>query len=69
MSAADHDTRKRFSTLQARAALMQVALVQTTNDREQPLFVVSRWALTKSFSSLDEVEAWLTERDHAEEAQ
>ena len=50
---------KHFATLQARAALEQVVLLQTTNDHEQPLYVASRWAMCKAFGSLDEVEVWL----------
>ena len=50
---------KRFATLQARAALAQVVLMQTTDDHDQPLYVASRWAMCKAFGSLDEVETWL----------
>ena len=53
------DAAKHFATLQARAALAQVALVQTTDDHERPLYVASRWALCKSFSQLADVEIWL----------
>ncbi|MCW5643093.1 MAG: hypothetical protein KIT63_13425 [Rhodoferax sp.] len=50
---------KRLATLKARCALAEVALVESTDDRDQPVFVVSRWAMTRQMSSLDEVEKWL----------
>ena len=56
MTAAD---LKGFATLQARAALHRIALVRTTDDREQPLFVASRAELCKSFTSLGAIEDWL----------
>lgn len=40
-------TRKRPATLQARC------------DDGRPEYIVSRWALTKSFRTMDEIEGWL----------
>lgn len=50
---------KTFATLQARCALAGVVLVRTEGDDGAPEFVVSRWALTRAFRSLVEVEQWL----------
>ena len=50
---------KPFATLQATLALHGVALVRTTDDREQPLYVASRAELCKSFGSLDQLRDWL----------
>ena len=49
----------RFATVQARAALAGIVLAATEDDHGRPLFVASRWAMTKAFCSLDEVEAWM----------
>ena len=62
---------KRFHTLQARAALGGVALFAIDGDRGQPVYIASRWALTRPFDTLDEVAIWLnrvigSEAQHAE---
>lgn len=51
--------RKRFATLQARAALASVTATLTEGDDGRVQVVVSRWALCRSFASLDELEDWL----------
>lgn len=56
MSAA---TRKLYETLRAKCALEQIALHEFEGDNGRPIYIVSRWALTKQLESLDEVEAWL----------
>ena len=48
--------RKRFATLQARAALAGVALSRTEDDRGHEVYIASKWALTKQLASLAEVE-------------
>ena len=50
---------KRFANAQARAALAGVALARTEGDDGRPLFIASRWALTKTFDSIAQVEVWL----------
>lgn len=47
---------KRFATLQARLALRGYVLVRSTDDNGGPLYIVSRWALTKQMAGLSEVE-------------
>lgn len=54
------EARKRFATLQARAAMAGVALSRLDDDRGRPVFIASKWALTKQLDSLDEVSAFLT---------
>jgi hypothetical protein len=53
----DHD--KQLATLQARCALIGAALTTSDDDHGQPLYIVSRWALTRALPSLDAVEQWL----------
>lgn len=48
-------------TLRAKCALAGIALVVTDDDHGQPLYIVSKWALTKAFSTLEELEAWLSQ--------
>jgi hypothetical protein len=50
---------KRLATLKARCALEGVALVESTDDHDRPVFVVSRWAMCKQLDSLSAVEQWL----------
>lgn len=50
---------KRLSTLVARAALVGVVVHQIDSDFGGEEFVASRWALTKAFSTMDALEAWL----------
>ena len=50
---------KRLCTLQAGAALAGVTLHKLDGDFGVPIYVASRWAMTKQLESLDEVEAWL----------
>jgi len=50
---------KRLATLRARAALAGVTLYAIDDDRGKPVFIVSRWELTRQLDSLDAVEAWL----------
>jgi hypothetical protein len=51
--------RKIVDTLRAKCALAGVALVESSDDRDRPVFVVSRWSLTKQLDSLEAVEEWL----------
>jgi hypothetical protein len=50
---------KRLANVTARAALAGVTLYQIDGDFGAPVYVCSRWALTKSFDDLTAVEAWL----------
>lgn len=50
---------KRLATAQARAALAGFTLTPIEADNGSPMFVISRWALTRSFGDLSEVEAFL----------
>ena len=59
------ESAKRLSTARARAAIRGIALHAIDDDRGAELFVASLHALTRQFSGLDEVEAWL---DTVEEA-
>lgn len=58
---------KAFATLQARAALAGVALSRLDDDRGLPMFVASKWALTRQLASLEEVASFLAKigGDHA----
>lgn len=53
--------RKRLSTAEAKAALVGMVLTTVEGDNGLPLYVttVDRWALTRSFADIDEVEVWL----------
>lgn len=50
---------KRFATAQARAALAGVTVELIEGDDGAPELIASRWALTKRFGDLAELEAWL----------
>lgn len=52
---------KRLATCRARAALWGASLLTSEDDRGQPVFIVSRWALTRAFADLDQVEDFLRE--------
>lgn len=51
--------QKRLATLIARAALRGVTVYRTESDFGGVEYVATKWALTKSFSSMDALEAWL----------
>lgn len=51
--------RKRLATAQARCALWGGSLAALEGDDGRPMFVVTRWALSKQWTDLDEVEAFL----------
>lgn len=51
--------RKRLATLVARAALSGITLHHTSGDFVPNLFLVSKWALTREFTNLDDVQDWL----------
>ena len=53
------DVRKTLATLRARAALVGVALVPSTDDHDRPVYIASRWGLTRQLDSLEEVEVFL----------
>lgn len=53
------DSLKRESTLVARGALAGFVIVRTNADDGRTVWVMSRWAMTRQFDSLDEVERWL----------
>lgn len=50
---------KRQATAQARAALAGITLHVLTGDDGRPEYIATRWAMTKSFSDLADVERWL----------
>jgi hypothetical protein len=43
----------------ARAALVGITVYATLDDRAQPEFIATRWAMTRAFSSIDELRGWL----------
>lgn len=53
------DQHKLASTLRARAALRGIVVVETQDDRGNPEWIASLYAMTKAFGSLDELGAWL----------
>lgn len=50
---------KRLANATARAALWGGVLTVIDGDDGRPLLIVSRWALCRSFTSLDDVDAFL----------
>ena len=50
---------KRLANARARAALLGCELYRCEDDRGEPLFVLSRWAMTRQLSNIEAVEAWL----------
>lgn len=58
MSAPSTD-HKAFATLQAKAALLGVALVRSTDESGREVFIASKWAMCRELASFDEVEALL----------
>jgi len=50
---------KTIATLKARAALVGVVLHAIEDDRGAPLFVASKWAMTRQMTSIAEVESFL----------
>lgn len=61
----------QVSTLRAKCALAGIVMHVSEDDRGQLLYIVSKWALTKAFSDLSELEAWIcrvtgqAQRNHA----
>ncbi len=53
------DERKQYATLQARAALRGIVLVKSHTERGEVEYIASLHAMTKAFSSLQELSAWL----------
>ncbi len=58
-SAAAADARKPWLTTQAKCLMAGFPASLIEDDAGKPLLVVSRWALTRSFSSVGEAEVWL----------
>jgi len=52
------DQCKRWANLQARAALAGIAAHRIERDGAE-VYLVSRWALSREFTSLDDLERWL----------
>lgn len=50
---------KTVATLQARCALIGVQLVRSTDDRDRPTFIASRWGMTRQLDSVEAVEQFL----------
>ena len=50
---------KRFATVQASAAMRGVTIHCIDGDFGRPVYIASRWAMTKQLDTLEEVEAWL----------
>lgn len=58
-AAGSHLDPKYKSTLVARCALLGIVLHVIEDDAGAPLFVASRWALTRQMSSTEEVEEFI----------
>lgn len=58
MTATDAD-RKAWATGQARATLAGFHAVLIDTDEGRPQLVCSRWAMTRAFDDLAELEVWL----------
>lgn len=54
---------KRLATARARAALRGIVLHQLADDRGRPEFVATQGAWTRSFTTIEAVEAWLDQRE------
>lgn len=50
---------KEFETLRARCALAGVTLHSGRDNLGDAVFVVSRWNVSRTFSTLQQVEIWL----------
>lgn len=50
---------KRWATLQARCALVGLAVTRSQDDAGRTVYIASKWALTRQCASLDEVEKLL----------
>lgn len=53
------DDAKRLATLVARAAMAGVTVHRIESDFGGEEFIATKWALTKSFSSMDALQAWM----------
>ena len=53
------DAEKRIATLTAELALRGFVLVRSTDDRDGPLYIVNKWAVTRRLHSLPELEAFV----------
>lgn len=51
--------QKRLDTLTARAALLGVTLHRIEGDFVPNLYIVSRWSLTREFTNMADLEAWI----------
>lgn len=63
MSTATLVDAKRAQTARARAALRGIVLHQLVDDRGRPEFVATEGPWTRSFSTIEAVEAWLDQRE------
>lgn len=54
---------KRLANLRARCALQGVQLHVIDGDNGLPLYIVTKWALTASLDSLDNLAAWVSRVD------
>lgn len=50
---------KAFATLQAKAALVGVALVRSADEAGREVFIASKWAMCRQLDAVDEVERLL----------
>ena len=55
------ETDKRIATARARVALLGGVLHLVESDSGRPVFIVSRWTLTKELQDIEAVEAWLAQ--------
>lgn len=53
------ERRKRIATVTARAALVGATLVEIPDDTGQLELILSKWALTRAFRDLDELDLTL----------
>lgn len=56
------DRAKHLATLKARCALAGVALIESTDDRGRPVFVVSEGSWTRQIDDVSSLERWVEMR-------
>ncbi len=50
---------KAFATLQAKAALVGVSLVRSTDEHDREVFIASKWAMCRQLDTVEAVEQLL----------
>lgn len=53
-------TDKKYPSLRDQCSINHITLIASSDDRGQPIYIATRWGLSRTFVALEDVHHWLS---------